>query len=195
VYLPYQQVPDGSLPFYAPRDLVILASGSPGSVLPAVERIIRNADPEQPISHVRTLSEIVQANTTPRTVQVRMLGAFAVLALLLAGIGIHGLLAFTVSNRSTELAVRIALGAQARDILRLVLQHSLSLAAAGVVLGVALAYAAGRAMQALLAGIPPGDVVTFLTASALCLLMTLGGSLVPSIRALHVDPISAIRAE
>jgi predicted permease len=195
VYLPYQQVPDGYLTFYAPQDLAILASGSPGSVLPAVERIIRNADPEQPISHVRTLSEIVQANTTPRTVQVRMLGAFAALALLLAGIGIHGLLAFTVSNRSTELAVRIALGAQPRDILRLVLQHSLSLAAAGVVLGVVLAYVAGRAMQALLAGIPPGDVATFLTASALSLLMTLAGSLVPSIRALHVDPITAIRVE
>jgi ABC-type antimicrobial peptide transport system permease subunit len=75
------------------------------------------------------------------------------------------------------------------------LQYRLSLAAAGVVLGVALAYAAGSAMQALLAGIPPGDLATFPTAPALCLLMTLAGSLVPSIRALHVDPITAIRAQ
>jgi predicted permease len=195
VYLPYQQMQDRALVFYAPQDLVIRASGSLTSLVPAVERIIRSADPEQPISHVRTLGEIVQADTAPRTVQVRILGVFAGLALLLAGIGIHGLLSFAVSNRSTELAVRIALGAQRRDILRLVLQSSLTLAAAGVVVGVGLAYVSGRALQALLAGVPAGDWATFLTAAALCLLMTLAGSLMPCLRALRVDPISAMRAE
>jgi putative ABC transport system permease protein len=79
--------------------------------------------------------------------------------------------------------------------LKLVLQNSFSLAAAGVVFGAALAYAAGRVMQALLAGIPPGDFATFLIAAVLCILMTLAGSLVPSIRALRVDPITALRAE
>jgi len=195
VYVPYQQVPDGTLVFYSPKDLVIRASGSPGLLLPAVRRIIREADPEQPISDVRSLSEIVQDNTAPRAIQVRIIGAFAVLAFLLAGLGIHGLLSFTVSNRSSEIAVRIALGAQPRNILRIVLQDSLVLAAAGVVLGVALAYAAGRAMQALLAGIPPADAATFLAAAGLCFLMTLAGSLAPSLRALRVDAITAIRAE
>jgi putative ABC transport system permease protein len=163
--------------------------------LPAVRRIIQKADPEQPISDVRTLSEIVQEDTAPRALQVRIIGAFAALAFLLAGLGIHGLLSFTVSTRSAEIAVRIALGAQPRNILSIVLHESVILAAAGVALGVALAYVAGRAMQALLAGVTPGDAATFLTAAGLCFLMTLAGSLAPSLRALRVDPITAIRAE
>jgi ABC-type antimicrobial peptide transport system permease subunit len=195
VYFPYQQMLDGALVFYSPKDLVIRASGNPRLLLPAVRRIIQNADSEQPISDVRMLAEIVQANTAPRAVQVRIIGAFAALAFLLAGLGIHGLLSFTVSTRSSEIAVRIALGAQPRNILRIVLRESIMLAAAGVVLGVALAYVAGRAMQALLAGVTPGDAATFLTSAGLCFLMTLAGSLVPSLRALRVDPITAIRAE
>ena len=195
VYLPYQQAGDGYLSFYAPKDLVIRTSANPGLLLPLVSRILHDADPEQPISNVRTLDEIVQANTAPRFVQVRIIAVFAALALLLAGIGLHGLLSFTVSNRSSEIAVRIALGAQPRDILRIVLQQSVLLAAAGVILGMALAYTAGRAMQALLAGVPPADPATFLIAAVLCVLMTIAGSLVPSLRALRVDPIAAIRAE
>jgi putative ABC transport system permease protein len=195
VYLPYAQQGSGNLIYYAPKDLVIRASGNAGLLLPAVRRIIQSSDPELPISHVRMLSEIVDANTASRAVQARMLAVFAALALLLAGIGIHGLLSFTVSNRSAELAVRMALGAQRSDILRIVLRHSLTLAVAGVTLGAALAYVAGRSMQVLLAGIPPADAATFLVAIALCFLMTLAGSLVPSLRALRVDPIAAIRAE
>jgi predicted permease len=194
VYLPYQQLPDGVM-FYDPKDLVIRPSGNPRLLLPAVRRIIQKADPEQPISDVRTLSEIVQEDTAPRALQVRIIGAFAALAFLLAGLGIHGLLSFTVSTRSAEIAVRIALGAQPRNILSIVLHESVILAAAGVALGVALAYVAGRAMQALLAGVTPGDAATFLTAAGLCFLMTLAGSLAPSLRALRVDPITAIRAE
>ncbi len=195
VYVPYQQVPDGWIIGYTPKDLVIRASGNPRLLLPAIRRIIQKADPEQPISDVRTLSEIVEDNTAPRAVQVRIIGVFAALAFLLAGLGIHGLLSFTVSTRSSEIAVRIALGAQPRNILRIVLQDSLLLATAGVVLGVALAYIAGRAMQALLAGIAPADAATFIAAAALCFLMTLAGSLAPSLRALRVDAITAIRAE
>ena len=100
--------------------------------MPAVRRIIQNADPEQPISDIRTLSEIVQDNTAPRALQVRIIGVFAALAFLLAGLGIHGLLSFTVSTRSSEIAVRIALGAQPRNILRIVLQDSFLLAIGGV---------------------------------------------------------------
>ena len=121
--------------------------------------------------------------------------AFAALALLLAGIGIHGLLSFTVSTRSPEIAVRMALGAQPGNILGIVLRESFLLAGAGVILGVALAYIAGRAMQALLAGLNPADASTFLIAAALCFLMTLAGSLAPSLRALRVDAITALRSE
>jgi predicted permease len=195
VYLPELQQQDEFLVGYTPKDLVIRASGNPVRLLPAVRRIIHDADPEQPVSDVRTLSEIVDDNIAPRAVQVRIIGAFAALALLLAGIGIHGLLSFTVSTRSPEFAVRMALGAQPGNILKIVLRESLLLAGAGVLLGIALAYAAGRAMQSLLAGIAPGDAATFLIAAGLCFLMTLAGSLAPSLRALGVDAITAIRAE
>jgi putative ABC transport system permease protein len=127
-------------------------------------------------------------------VQVRILGVFAALALLLAGIGIHGLLSFTVSSRAGELAVRLALGAQARDIVRIVLVKTVSLACAGIVLGVVLAWGAAHAMQALLAGVSPGDTATFVIAATLCLATSLAGSAIPVVRALRVDPVTALRA-
>jgi predicted permease len=196
VYLPYRQMKDGSLLPYAPRDLAIrVTSGNPAMLMPTISRIVHEADPEQPISNVRTLQDVVQAKTGARFVQVRIIAVFAGLALLLAGIGIHGLLSYAVSNRATEIAVRVALGAQPRDILHVVLRSSVLLAGGGVALGMALAYAAGRAMQALLFGIAPGDLATFACAAGVCLLMTIAGSLVPSLRALRVDPIVAIRAE
>ena len=127
--------------------------------------------------------------------QLRVLGAFAAIALLLAGIGIHGLLSFAVSQRTQEIGVRIALGAQAGDILGMVLREALWLALAGVVLGVALAYAAGRSMEALLAGVKPADAVTLASAVVLVVVMMIVGSAMPTLRALRVDPITAIREE
>jgi putative ABC transport system permease protein len=126
---------------------------------------------------------------------VRVLAAFAVIAFVLAGIGIHGLLSFSVSQRAQEIGVRIALGAQSGDILRMIVRRSVMLALTGIVPGVALAYAAGRSMEALLAGVKPADALTLMAAVALSALMTIVGSLVPTLRALRVDPITALRAE
>jgi predicted permease len=195
IYLPSPQVPDNSLVYYVPKDLVVRSSTEAASLLPAIRRIVARADPEQPISDVRMLSDIVEAETAPRSVQVQVLGAFAAIAVLLAAIGIHGLLAFTVSNRSQEIGVRVALGAESRDILALVLREGALLAATGVLVGVALAYAAGRGMQALLAGVSPADAPTFLAVGALCLIVTLAGSLAPALRAVRLDPLTAIRTE
>ena len=124
-----------------------------------------------------------------------MLGAFAALAFLLAGIGIHGLLAFTVSQRTREIGVRIALGAPAGEILRMVLRRGVRLAAAGVVLGAVLAYAAGRAMEALLFGISPADTATFAVAVTMSFAMATLGSLWPALRAVRVNPVEAMRSE
>jgi len=195
VYLPDQQVEDGSLIFFAPKDLVIRTAVEPASLLPAVRRIVRAVDPEQPVSDVQTLEEVVADETAPRAVQVRVLSAFAVLAFLLAGIGIYGLLSFAVSERAREIGIRMALGARAGEILGMILRQGVLLALAGVIPGVALAYAAGRAMASLLAGLDPGDATTFLAAVVLCLLMTILGSLWPAIRAVRVDPIRVIRRE
>ena len=195
VYLSYQQVPDNALVFYMPKDLVIRSSAAPGTLVPAVRAIVGRADPALPLSDIRSLPDIVAAETAPRLVQLRALGAFAVSAFVLAALGIHGLLAFAVSHRTREIGVRIALGARSSDILTMVLRHGLGLAAAGVVLGTALAYVAGRSMETLLAGIDPGDRLVFASSAALALGMALVGSLLPALRAVRVDPLTATRAE
>jgi len=195
VYLPYKQVQDGWFIFYTPKDLVIRSTTAPAMLLPAIRRIVQSADREQPVSDVRTMNEIVGKQTASRSLQLRVLGTFAAIAFLLAAIGIHGLLSFAVSQRAREIGVRIALGARSSDILGMVVGRALLLAITGISLGAALAYAAGRTLEALLAGVNPGDAVTFLAAVGLCLVMTLVGSLLPALRAVRVDPITVIRAE
>ena len=124
-----------------------------------------------------------------------MLGAFALMAFVLAAIGIHGLLSFAVSQRVQEIGVRLALGARSSDILSMVMWRGAILAIAGIVPGVLIAYAAGRSMEALLAGVRPADGVTLAAAIALSFLMTVLGTLAPTVRALRVDPMTALRAE
>jgi hypothetical protein len=195
VYLPYQQVEDGSIIGYVPKVLVIRSSVDASALLPAVRRIVARVDPQQPISDVRLLADVVSGETAPRSVQVRVLAGFALAAMLLAGIGIHGLLAFTVSHRQQEFGVRMALGARPADILRLVFRQALALAAAGALAGIAFAYGTGRALQALLAGVSPADPAVFLTALAVVTLMTAAGSLWPAVRAARVDPLTVMRVE
>src|ERR1039457_118322 len=195
VYLPYRQGPDGGVGFFPPKELVICSATGPGTLLPAVRRIIRGADAEQPVSDVRTMADIVEEQTASRSAQVRVLGAFAAIAFLLAGVGIHGLLSFAVSRRTQEIGVRIALGAQPGEIVKMIVRQGAVLAGAGIVPAVVLAYAAGRAMEGLLAGVQPGDALTFASAIGLCVLMTVLGSLVPALRAVRIDPITAIRSE
>lgn len=195
VYLSYQQADDGEIIGYVPKDLVVRTSGPPGRAVPAIRDIVRRVDAQIPLSDIRPLSEIVRAETAPRRVQAWVLVAFAGIAVLLAGAGIHGLLALTVSSRLREIGVRMAMGACPRDILRMVLRQAAVLAGAGVALGVLVAYAAGRAMQALLAGVSPGDAATFAAAVALSVATALLGSLLPALRAVRVDPMAVMRAE
>jgi predicted permease len=195
VYLPYRQVEDGFYGFYSPKDLVIRSVLAPGTLMPMVRDIVRRADPQEPITDVRTMAEVVDEQTASRVLQVRVIAAFAAIAFLLAGVGIHGVLSFAVSQRTPEIGVRIALGARGADILAMILRQGVLLAATGVVPGVLLAYVAGRSMQALLAGVQPGDLVTFTSAAALSAAMTLAGCMLPALRAVHVDPLTAMRAE
>ena len=195
VYIPYKQVPDGWVIGYKPRDLAVRTTGDPASLAPALRRIIREADPGQPVTDVRTLSQLLEAETAPRAVQLGALGAFAGIAFLLAGIGIHGLLAFAVSTRTQEIGVRMALGAQRSDILTMVMREGVVLAAIGIGVGAIVAFAAALQMRALLAGVTPADLSTFFSAIVLALLMTLAGSLLPALRAMRVDPTVAIRIE
>ena len=182
-------------PLYIPKDLVVRTAGRPEALLPAVRDVIRRIDPDQPISDVRPLSEVVSRQTADRRTQLRVLGALAAVALLLSGVGIYGLLSFTVALRSREIGVRLALGARPRTIVGMVLGEGLVLAAAGVIPGVFLAWAAGRAMQALLAGVRPADPLTFGIGVAACVATVIVGCLRPAARAGRVDPMVALRAE
>ena len=195
LYLPYRQVADGAIRNYVPKELAVRSAVPPATLLPAIRRIVRAADPEQPVSHVRLLSDIVGEETAPRLTQLRLLATLSLIALLIAGVGIHGLLAFTVAQRSRELGVRRALGAPVGGIVGLVVREGVGLALAGVAVGVLVAYAAARTMGALLAGVPPEDPVTVGTAAALCLATALVGCLRPALRAARIDPATALRAE
>jgi putative ABC transport system permease protein len=195
VYLPSAQVADGAIVGYSPQALAVRASGDPLSLVPAIREIVHRADAEQPVARVRLLSAIVDGETAPRRIQVHVLAGFATAAFLLAAVGLHGLLSFAVSTRAQEIGVRLALGARSADILGMVLRDAVAMAGVGVVLGLVLAYGAGRGLEALLAGVRPGDAATFLAATGLAVVMTLAGSLVPALRALSVDPLAAMRAE
>ena len=195
VYLPFRQVADGNIIGYIPRALIVRTTTPPEGVAAPVRAIIQQIEPALPVSDVATMTDVVDRDTASRAAQVRVLAAFAVIAFVLAGIGIHGLLSFSVSQRAQEIGVRMALGAQSGDILRMIVRRSVLLALAGVIPGVALAYVVGRSMEALLAGVKPADAPTLLTAVALSALMTVVGSVMPTLRALRVDPITALRAE
>jgi predicted permease len=198
VYVSYRQQDSASLIFYTPKDLLVRSSATSAtsaSVLRAVRNVVRAADPLQPISDVRTMEEVVANETASRVAQLRVLGILAAIALLLSGIGIHGLLSFTVSRRSREIGVRVALGAQSGQVARMVLREGAVLAVAGLIPGVAIAYAAGRAMESVLAGVTPGDPWTFTIAVVLCGATAILGCLRPARRAASVDPMTAMRAE
>jgi predicted permease len=195
VYLPHRQMPDGRLWGYVPKEVVIRATTPLDLLVPQVRSIIREADPQLPISDVRAMTEIVDLQTSTRTVQVQVLTTFALIALLLAATGIHGVLSFAVSQRTAEIGVRVAMGAQRRDILSLVIKQGAVLVGAGLLPGLLLAYFAGRSLQSLLIGVSPGDPRTFAVAGIVTVGMALSGMILPTLRALRVDPIKAIRAE
>ena len=195
VYLPYKQVPDGWLIGYVPKDLAIHTTQPPAQLVSEVRRIIAGADPQQPISNVRTMNEIIAGETESRAVQTRVLMTFTGVAIVLAGLGIYGLLSFTVSLRQQEFGIRMALGAQQGNIFKLVLGRGAVLAVAGLAPGLALAYFAGRWLESLLAGVKPDDLLTFSGATVLCFTATLLGTLVPALRAIRVDPTAVMRAE
>jgi putative ABC transport system permease protein len=195
VYISYQQVEDGALIGHTPKNLVVRSTADPSALVPSIRQIVYSVDPLQPVANVRTLAEIVDHETESRSVQLRVLGAFAGISFLLAALGIHGLLSLAVSQRTQEIGIRLALGAPTSHIISMITSNAARLALAGIVPGLFLAYVAGRAIESILAGVKPADAPTFIAATALCAVMTFAGCIMPTLRALRVDPMTAIRAE
>jgi predicted permease len=195
LYIPFDQAPDNTGELYQPKELLVRSSRPAAALLPAIREIVRRVDAEQPISNVRMLSDVVADQTSTRRAQVRILGALAVLALLLAGVGIHGLLAFTVAQRDREIGVRLALGANPGLVARMVVSEGVRMALIGVVPGILIAYAGARAMGALLFGVRPDDPLTIGVAAVACFVTAAAACVRPALRASRIDPISALRAE
>ena len=194
-YLPAAQPGNAAVSGYMPKDLVVRTSTDPLSLVASIRRVVRGVDTEQSISNVSTMEAIVEEETGPRQVQLRILVVLSSIALVVAALGIHGLLTFTVSRRLHELGVRRALGAPVRDIVGLVVREGIVLASAGIALGILGAYASARAMSSLLVGVQPQDPIILGTAVGLCFAIAVLSCVRPAQRAASVDPLSALRAE
>jgi putative ABC transport system permease protein len=195
IYLPAAQSPEGFPAIFDPKELVIRHSGSSEALVPAVRQIVRAIDPEQPVSDVRSMDDVVAGETASRRTQLQVIALLAAVAVLLTSVGIYGLLAYTVAQRSREIGVRLALGAEPARVGRMIFGNGVRLALIGIVPGVLGAYAVGRAMSTLLFGVAPSDPVTYISAVGLVILMTIAGSVVPALRAVRVNPMSVLGAE
>jgi ABC-type antimicrobial peptide transport system permease subunit len=175
--------------------IAVRTSSDPHALAPSIRGAIWALDSKLSISDVRTMDEIVDAGLARMRFSMFLLAIFGGTALLLAAIGIYGVVAFTVTQRTREIGIRMALGAARRDVLRMVARGALTLAAAGIVCGVAGGLALTRLMSTLLYGVSPSDSTTFAGVAALLLLVTLAAAFLPARRATRVDPIVTLRDE
>jgi len=193
MYLPYQQITHN--PWFIPRDLAIRTSGDTSNIVSSVRQAIREVDPDQPVSNVATMAEVLGTEAAQRRMGMIMLAGFAALALLLASLGIYGILAYFVTQHTNEIGVRQALGATPRNILFLVLKKGMALTLLGVVIGLGASFALTRLMSSLLFGVNASDPLTFVTVPLLLGLVALVACLVPALRATKIDPLVALRYE
>lgn len=193
-YVPFDQLPQ-ALPFAPPQDLAIRVAGDPASLAQAVRRAIWAVDPQQPVAQVRVLADYLEADLAPHRFQTQLIGAFAVVALVLASIGIYGVLAYTVSQRRREIGVRMALGADRGDVLRLITAQGLRPAFVGLAIGFIAAYGLSYLISELLHGVGSHDPITFGVSAAVLLSTALLACWIPARRASHVDPGTVLHYE
>lgn len=193
MYLPFSQVTEQ--PWFSPRDLAVRTKVAPLSLVSSVKREIAAIDRDQAVSNIRTFDEILDEDVVQRRLGTALVGAFAALALLLASLGIYGVLSYFVAQHTPEIGVRLALGASPGDILRLVVFRGMTLAVIGVALGSLGALGLTRLLSSLLYGVGTTDPVTFAGAAALLLALSLLACSLPARQALRVDPLVAIRYE
>jgi putative ABC transport system permease protein len=180
---------------YSFMTLVVRAKGDPAALAPAARREIQALDPEQPVADVRTMNQLLAGSVGRARFSAMLLGLFAVVALVLAAVGVYGVMSYAVARRTHEIGVRVALGAQGRDVLRLVLVQGMRLALWGVLLGVVGSLALTRLLSSLLYGVSATDPATFVGVSLLLASVALVACYVPARRATKVDPMVALRYE
>ncbi len=189
MFVPHQQSPSDYMTF------LVRTKTEPGAQLASVKRAIREVNPNQTFARTATMEELVSDSLNERRFNLFLLGLFAAIALLLATLGIYGSISYSTRQRTSEIGLRIALGAQTLDVLRLIVGQGVVLALVGVVIGLAGSFLLTRTIKSLLFGVTPTDPLTFLAISLLLLVTAFIASLIPARRATKVDPLVALRAE
>ena len=175
--------------------IVLRTNGDPAALSNSASAVIHQADPSLPIANVRTMDEVLSAAESRPRFLTLLLTLFSVVALALAAVGIYGLMAYSVAQRMQEIGIRMALGAQARDVLRLILGSGMGLTMAGVLLGFVVALVLSRAMTSMLFGVKATDPLTFAAVALLLSGVALLACYVPARRATKIDPLVALRYE
>ena len=191
LYSPYTQAP----PWKRWMSLVARTQSDPSAMAQAIKEQVWKVDAQLPVTKVRTMDEVAASSFAARRFNMSLLALFAVLALVLAAIGIYGVMSYAVTQRTQEIGIRMALGAQAGDVLKLIIRNGLTLTLIGVVLGMGGAIALTRLMSALLFGVTPTDKLTFVAVSGVLIFVALLACYVPARRATKVDPLEALRYE
>src|SRR5262249_28200676 len=189
LYMPHLQTGAGSLA------IAVRTTAEPAGLAAAVIREARAVDPNLPLYDVKTMQQWFSESLARRRFAMLMLGLFSAVALLVAAVGIYGVMSYTVAQRTREIGIRVALGAQTRDVLRLVVRQGMSLTGIGVGIGLVVAIAATRLMASLLFGVRATDPITFAAIALLLAIVALLACFLPARRATKVDPMIALRHE
>ncbi|MGO8732334.1 MAG: ADOP family duplicated permease [Terriglobia bacterium] len=189
MYFLYDQMPQGWI------TLAVRSAMEPKALASAIRSTVRAVDRELPVTHLRTLKEVVDASVASQRFQLLMLAIFGGLALVLAAVGIYGVIAYSVTQRAHEIGIRMALGASPGDMWRMVVRQALKLAGVGVIIGAVATLALGRVLSGLLFGVKPTDPLTFGSAALLLVAIAILAAYFPARRATKIDPIEALRYE
>jgi predicted permease len=190
MYLPHDQ-----FAFFRPNYLVVKTDGDPLSLAATVRRTVWDMDKDQPVSNIRTMEGILSESVARQRFSMLLLVTFATLALVLAAVGLYGVMSYSVAQRTREIGIRMALGAQARDVLKMVVGQGIKLVLIGVAIGLAAALILTRLMSSLLFGVSATDPTTFITISLVLISVALLASYIPARRATKIDPLIALRYE
>jgi putative ABC transport system permease protein len=180
---------------WAAMSLVVRTTGEPASLAGAVRQIVAEVDRTVPVSQVQTMDHIVSQSVSQPRFNLFLVGLFSTLALLLSAAGIYGVTAYTVAQRTHELGVRLALGAQRGDVLRMVMWQGMSVIGIGIIVGLGAAFGLLRLMKSLLFGVSESDPLTLVTITGVLTIVALVACYIPARRATKVDPLEALRYE
>jgi len=189
IYVPFAQEPKARM------SLALRTAGDPLSLASPVQQTVRQMDVDQPVFEIRDLDTARAASSAPQRLATALLGGFALVALLLAMLGIYGVMSYNAGRRLREIGIRVALGARRADVLKLLLRQGVMLTLGGVAIGLAGALALTRSMVSLLYGVRPSDALTF---GSMCALLGVAAALacyIPARRAMNIDPVESLRPE